>query len=569
MFTTVKLAPPRTPTRAPRLPVVLTIAGSDPSGGAGIEADLKTFCAHRVFGATCITALTAQNTQQVAAVAATSERHVGEILRLVFEDYLDGDDAPLRVIKTGMLTQEAVRALVPHVDRLGGVKLVVDPVMVSTSGATLFGEEAMAQCVHAVIGNAYLVTPNFVEALCLHRIASKGAPPPLITGVADLVAFARQLQLLLRCSSVLVKGGHIPFDAQGAIVKSGDGAVVVRDVLYDSVADSATVFESRFVRSENTHGTGCTLASAIAANLAHGVALVDAVDRGIRYVQAGMDTMQKLGRGNGPLNHFAAVAAPSRDDSAAFVLPTATVLEYLRAHPKVAPLWRQYINHPFVAQVATRQLPYRKFVYFLKQDYYYLINYAQIQCLAASVAPTYHTTLLESQIVPEIVTEIEKHRQKLSANYRIEYSANTTDPALQPAAACVAYCDYLLAVGKREDYLGIKTAIAPCLFGYHEAGVYADNLRKTRGGDLGVLASQQEADVYDEWIEDYILEWYSAAYHKGVRALDEHFAAYTVSQRRMDELVEIFAEVTRLEIGFWDEVMRAGAEDEAGAADSA
>lgn len=553
------------------VPIVLTIAGSDPSGGAGIEADLKTFSSFGVFGATCIVALTAQNTKGVNSISKTSEILVNEILESIFDDYLQSDGSSrLRTIKTGMLTQEAVKVLEGKIDLLDkeDVKLVVDPVMVSTSGASLFKEEDMQQCVTTLLKHAYLVTPNFEEALVLYSLSnSDGSKDLNIKSVQDFVDFTINLQQSLKCENILVKGGHIPWDANDKPINGKDfkSATKVRDVLYESSSGTVTIFESEFIHSQNTHGTGCTLSSSIAANIAKGKNLRDSLIISIDYLHQGLDSMTKIGHGNGPLNHN---VIPEQDISSltksVLSNPVSvsnkikeeydSFLDFFKSQPLVVPYWKKYIEHPFVNQVATNQLPFDKFLYFLKQDYFYLINYAQVQCLAASVAPTYQETLATSKVVEAIVTEIEKHKVKLHKKYDVDYDSNS-DNDLRPGKACINYCTYLLEIGKKEDYIGIKTAIAPCLFGYYEAGVIGQERRQRRDYDLGSLSNKEESEVYGSWIDEYTLDWYREAYEVGKVGLDKYLNEHDISQERVDQLTHIFAEVTKLEVAFWDEVL--------------
>lgn len=255
---------------------LLTIAGSDSGGGAGIQADLKTFAAHGGFGMSVVTAVTAQNTVAVTAVHAVPPGVVAAQLAAVLGDL--GADA----IKVGMLDDVAVVAAVA--DALAtarGVPLVVDPVMVAKSGASLLADDAVDALLTRLLPLATLVTPNLPEAARLSGL-------PVAEEEAARLAAGRRLAEL-GCA-VLVKGGH------------GTGEEVV-DLL---VAPGGAVHRYRHRRqhTRSTHGTGCTLSAAIAARLARGEALPVAVGRAIEYVQAAIASAPGLGRGHGPLNHF-------------------------------------------------------------------------------------------------------------------------------------------------------------------------------------------------------------------------------------------------------------------------
>ncbi|CAA7625690.1 bifunctional hydroxymethylpyrimidine kinase/phosphomethylpyrimidine kinase [Magnetospirillum sp. UT-4] len=260
---------------------VLIVAGSDSGGGAGIQADIKTVSALGAYGSTAITALTAQNTRGVFGVHEVPPAFVAQQMKLVLEDI--GADC----IKTGMLAGvpiiEAVAgALQAHAP---GIKLVVDPVMVAKGGAPLLADDAATALIHLLVRRAALITPNIPEAEVL-----------LGRRIPDLAAMeAAAVELLaLGPSAVLLKGGHM------------EGEVLV-DLL--ATAAGVTAFTGRRIASSSTHGTGCTLASAVAAGLAQGMALADAVDRARAYVRKAIETAPGLGSGHGPLNHLHTVSA--------------------------------------------------------------------------------------------------------------------------------------------------------------------------------------------------------------------------------------------------------------------
>ncbi len=254
---------------------ILIAAGSDSGGGAGIQADIKTVTALGGFAATAITALTAQNTQGVFGVVGVEPAFIRQQMELVLDDI--GADA----VKTGMLHDAAVIAVVADVvaKKAAGVPLVVDPVMVAKGGARLIAEDAIGALKSKLIVRATVITPNLPEA------------EVLVGGrIADVAAMKRAAVTLceLGCEAVLLKGGHLEGD-------------VLSDVL--ASADGIEVFESPRIHSRNTHGTGCTLASAIATGLGQKMSLRDAVIRARAYVRKAIETAPEIGRGHGPLNH--------------------------------------------------------------------------------------------------------------------------------------------------------------------------------------------------------------------------------------------------------------------------
>jgi len=261
---------------------VLIIAGSDSGGGAGIQADIKTVTALGGYAATAITALTAQDTVTVHAVMAVPPEFVAEQIRVVLQDI--GADA----IKTGMLNSPGViAAVVAALDRYApGLPLVVDPVMVAKGGARLLQPDAEAALIEQLIPRATVITPNLPEAEALigRRIPDAAAMP----------AAARAL-LALHPRAVLLKGGHL------------DGDELV-DLLVE--ADRTERYVSRRLHVTSTHGTGCTLASAIATGLALGRSLQDSVEIARGYVRRAIETAPGFGAGHGPLNHGHTLVRP-------------------------------------------------------------------------------------------------------------------------------------------------------------------------------------------------------------------------------------------------------------------
>ena len=260
------------------IPVALTIAGSDSGGGAGIQADLKTFSALGAYGASVITALTAQNTQGVSGIHDVPPDFVTAQMDAVYSDLT------VAATKIGMLSVPAtIAAVAAGLARHDARNIVLDPVMVAASGDALLKPEAVDTLKRLLIPRALVVTPNLGEAAAL-------------TGTAlarDEVAMRRQGEMILTFGprAVLVKGGH----------SEGDEAV---DILVDG--DGIRRFAAPRVATRSTHGTGCTLSAAIAAHLAHGKPLVEAITTAKDYVTAAIaaaDALQ-VGRGRGPVHHF-------------------------------------------------------------------------------------------------------------------------------------------------------------------------------------------------------------------------------------------------------------------------
>jgi hydroxymethylpyrimidine/phosphomethylpyrimidine kinase len=255
--------------------VALTIAGSDSGAGAGIQADLKTFAAHGVYGTSAITAVTAQNTLGVTAFEALSADLVTAQIEAV------AGDIGVHAAKTGMLANAAiVEAVAAAIEELDIPLVVVDPVMVAKSGDRLLDDEALAAIKAELLRRAFVVTPNIPEAEALTGI--------VIRSDEDRREAARQIAAL-GATAVIVKGGHFP-------------TADVVDLLY--VDSTFTEFTHERVAGRQTHGTGCTFAAAITAHLANGVSLKEAIPRAQRYVAGAIRAGFNLGKGHGPMNHF-------------------------------------------------------------------------------------------------------------------------------------------------------------------------------------------------------------------------------------------------------------------------
>lgn len=262
-------------TPSPAYPCALTIAGSDSGGGAGIQADLKTFAALGVYGASAITAITAQNTVGVRAIhdvpSATIAAQIDAVL----------DDLPIGAVKIGMLSSAPIiRAVADRLRAHHAPNAVLDPVMVAKSGDALLRDEAVDALRRDLLPLAALLTPNIPEAVRLLGCAPDTPPE----------AMARDL-LTLGPRAVLVKGGH------------GDGDELC-DVLVIREHDNIYRFTHQRIATSNTHGTGCTLSSAIAAGLAHGKSLPEAVEDAICWLREAINHAWPLGSGHGPVHHF-------------------------------------------------------------------------------------------------------------------------------------------------------------------------------------------------------------------------------------------------------------------------
>lgn len=261
-----------------KMKTALTIAGSDCSGGAGIQADLKTMTMNGVYAMSAITALTAQNTTGVRAIEESSPAFLKQQIDTVFEDIRP--DA----VKIGMVaSSELIRVIAERLRYYGAENIVVDPVMVATSGSALMKTDAVQTLTQELLPIAALVTPNIPEAEVLSGMS--------IETQADMEAAAKKIGDGYHCA-VLLKGGHSVSDANDLLYENGE----------------LSLFEGRRIDNPNTHGTGCTLSSAIASNLAKGFTLKESVRLAKDYISEALAAMLDLGSGAGPMKHNFALA---------------------------------------------------------------------------------------------------------------------------------------------------------------------------------------------------------------------------------------------------------------------
>ena len=251
----------------------LTIAGSDSSGGAGIQADIKTMTMNGVYAMSAITALTAQNTTGVRAIQESTPEFLKQQLDAVFEDIRP--DA----VKIGMVaSSDLIRVIADRLRYYHAAYIVVDPVMVATSGSSLLKNDALQTLIEELLPLATVVTPNIPEAQVLSGLT--------IETRADMETAAKKIGGSYGCA-VLLKGGHSISDANDLLYAGGD----------------LTWFEGKRIDNPNTHGTGCTLSSAIASNLAKGFSLSESVRRAKDYISGALAAMLDLGQGSGPMDH--------------------------------------------------------------------------------------------------------------------------------------------------------------------------------------------------------------------------------------------------------------------------
>ncbi|KAJ3205384.1 hypothetical protein HDU82_005228 [Entophlyctis luteolus] len=485
----------------PTIARVLTIAGSDSGGGAGIQADLKTFTAMATFGTSVITALTAQNTVGVQAVHAVPAAFVAEQLDSVLEDI--GTDAA----KTGMLfDRDTVRVVAEKISKYNVRKYVLDPVMIATSGDRLLAENAVQAIMDLLVPLALLVTPNIPEAevMCAH-VDQKWEGK-----IGSLEDMHQAADILRRAGveNLLIKGGHLPVtlinnvegvrkvflkpEFNSAESKNEETKKYCVDLLY--AGDDIIEFWKPFIDTKNTHGTGCTLSAAIASCLAVGKPLIQSVEEGLLYIANALRNSPSIGSGRGPLNHvFAIINARSP------IADKDTFIHKLKASCQKE--WNAYVHHPFVEMLGDGTLPEECFKHYIRQDYIYLLHYARAYALAAYKSNNFSDIVEGSRAALNIAQESQVHIKYCETWGISKEELENTKEAL----ANLSYSRFFLEKGVGGDRLDLMVALAPCLLGYGEVGLALANNPKTK----------KEGNLYWEWIANYAKEDFQRAVRDG------------------------------------------------------
>ncbi|KAJ2852334.1 trifunctional hydroxymethylpyrimidine kinase/phosphomethylpyrimidine kinase/thiaminase [Coemansia brasiliensis] len=500
-------------------PAILTIAGSDSGGGAGIQADLKTFMAHGTYGLSVITAITAQNTQTVLSASRVEPKMVAQQIHAVM------DDIDVKAAKTGMLADAQIINAVcdawqQTIQSKGPIPLVVDPVMVATSGTRLLDEQALDTLRKRLLPLALVVTPNLREAEAILDMA-----PNSIDSVEAMSRAAREISVRFNTAFTVVKGGHLESE-------------MVIDVVYERAADHVELVTNRRVNTSNTHGTGCTLSAAIAANLGMRQGVADAVRRGISYVNEAMQTGYQVGSGQGPVNHAYAlrtmeIAPPTLHTPHPFT-------QYLKA--QTGGLWEQYVQHSFVRQAAAGTLSRQAFIHYLKQDYAFLKHYARATALAAFKSDTLAQVAELVDAMQTCVQESELHVQ-MCTQWGVSKQEMEDE---QESWNNVAYTRYIVDRGMSGDVLELLVAMYPCLLGYGEAALAASADPR----------SQQADNPFGPWIAAYAGAEFQDAVARGRRVIEDLVRQDMVGGQRLRRLAKTFRDTVDLEVRFWDNALK-------------
>ncbi|WFD22434.1 trifunctional hydroxymethylpyrimidine kinase/phosphomethylpyrimidine kinase/thiaminase [Malassezia equina] len=586
-----------------RIPQVLTIAGSDSGGGAGIQADLKTFTAFTTFGMSVITALTAQNTQGVSAIHTPPAEFVEQQFRCLVQDIR------IDAMKVGMLSNaenvHVVSECVKEWRKTNDGDVVLDPVMMSSTGSTLLEEEAIERVLRELLPLSSIVTPNLFEAeQILYRAQI------LDMEASTLHGRARMAQALtgLGAENALVKGGHAPYSTStleqqlkelgfslvteecdsvatachreqnaaallsdektaieelgsllGVSVYTRDSCYLVLcrsasdylfmqspqyswnvDVLYESHRQRTTFFVLPYVSTTATHGTGCTLSAAICAASAQGLPLRAAILKALLYMQQALATsLPNLGHGTGSLDHASCVVTRGVPQRTEHA-PYPLIT---RLASRAWNLWHTYTRHPFVVQMMRGQLPFDSLVWFLRQDYLYLRHYSRVWSKAgANPECTAYDMAKFSAMANAFAKETQVHVQVCESLGICGEELELT----KESRATMAYSRFMLDACE-GGLLSLLISLASCAFGYAEVGLWA------KRHQLPNIAAP-----YQRWIDEYSGDDYQSMTHDMLEYLEAHVERVMPSIEQVDQLQTIWETATRLEVGMWDEALAMG-----------
>lgn len=496
---------------APGIPRVLAIAGSDPSGGAGIQADLKSIAAHGGYGMAAITALTAQNTRGVSAV------HVPPADFLTAQLDAISDDISIDAVKIGMLGDSSViDAVRSWLEKVRPAVVVLDPVMVATSGDRLLQESAEA-ALQALLPYADLITPNLAELAILLK-------EPVAGNWAAALEQGKRLAAQTG-TTVLVKGGHL----------DGDGGCP--DALVNTVgllAQDVVVVPGERVPTRNSHGTGCSLSSAMATVQAR-VGDWEAALREVKpWLQEALRTSADLdvGTGNGPVHHFHHVQQQTEDHARTGRVPAEGEFALSLRDAATADLETIH-GLDFIKALADGSLPEQEFAYYLAQDALYLNGYSRVLARAAAIAPTEAEQLFWARSAQNCLeVESELHRTWL----------NGRTATVTPGPVTKSYVDHLLAASAAGSYGVLVAAVLPCFWLYAEVGeaLHAQFL----------AAGAPESHPYAMWLRTYADEEFAAATRQAIAHTDAAARAASASER--DAMILAFRQSARYEVDFFD-----------------
>jgi len=480
------------------IPRVLSIAGTDPSGGAGIQADLKSIAANGGYGMAAVTALVAQNTSGVRSVHTPPAAFLMEQLDAV------SDDVAIDAVKVGMLgSADVIGTVATWLAKTAPAVVVIDPVMVATSGDRLL-EPSAEEALRSLLRHADLVTPNLPE---LGVLLNEPPAQDWDTALGQGRALSRRYDV-----TVLVKGGHLP---------GGDCPDALVDV-HGRLAEETIEFRTERVATANTHGTGCSLSAAIATVQARTGDWTEALKQVKDWLYGALLRADELevGQGNGPIHHFHHHVEPPRS---AFSQ---------QCWDRTAGLRSGIFDLPFIRQLADGTLPETDFAYYLAQDALYLAGYSRALARASSMAPTAAEQLFWAKGAYNCIeVEAALHREWLAGRDVMDRQGPVTKQ----------YVDHLLSAGTSGSYAELVAAVIPCYWLYAHVGEVLHAQYRGAGAS---------SHPYGAWLDTYADEEFAEAARQAVRIMDDVAARSSAEERRL--MFAAFEESSRYELRFFD-----------------
>lgn len=467
----------------------LTIAGSDPSGGAGIQADLKTFSALRCYGLSVITALTAQNTQGVQAIQSLPAAFIQSQMQSVF------DDIEVNAMKVGMLERrEIIEAVATFLHSLRNTKnIVIDPVMFSKTGYLLLAEDAVEALKQLIVPLATILTPNTHEAAKLLGVS--------ISNEEEMLGAALSL-LALGPQAVIVKGGSCSPGNDCLVIKGRTDPLWIR---------------SPAINTRHVHGTGCSFSAAITSYLAQGDDVLTAARKAKDYINGAIadGAYYQLGKGVGPVNHFYA-AWPHQHFTQKVWLET-------------MPLFRRIQEHPFIAKMADNSLESEIFSFYVQQDHLFLAERTKAFAILARRAP--------SAELQEYLTIRAQQSQEASERIFEKYTVDLPSINIM-SPACKAYTEYMIDVAEKGSFLEGLAAQLPCSLMYQKLGEY-------------VHSNFSQPNSFVVWINTYSSPERRKVVETFVEFVDQIAALDT--HENVSAAKKAFEKASQYEFEFWED----------------
>ena len=476
-------------------PRILSIAGTDPTGGAGVQADLKSIAAAGGFGMAVVTALVAQNTHGVRSVHIPPQEFLREQLSAVF------DDVTVDAVKIGMLGDAAtVDVIATALEEHPVPRVILDPVMVASSGDRLLDEDAEA-AVRELVRRVDVITPNLRELAVLCDTGMAGTLDEAVEQARGLASATDTV--------VIVKGGHLTGPGADNAVVSPDGAV--------------HHVPTRRVDTQNTHGTGCSLSAALATRIAAGSPVAEALEWATRWLHEAIVHAGELavGSGHGPVDHFHRMR---RLEAAANTRPWAPRTDVPAPTPHLEPagphtralweatgeIWNEIMDLAFLRELAEGTLRHADFAFYLDQDAQYLNRYSRALALLAATAPDQDGQTFWAESARGVLEgEAQLHRDWLGGN---DIAVTT------PSPVTLAYTSFLVAAAAVEPYVVGAAAVLPCYWLYAEIGTE-------------LAAANTQDHPYHAWLSTYGGEEFNAGARAAIEHTERALAAASPEQR--------------------------------------